>query len=237
MTSEDFVVDLLDRVYAVPRELRVLPLPYLPRLPELPPSGQFAAIEETGEEMVDASRFVRTFDIYAEAGFDVGPVHLVRRSVAEKLERVDAYLPSEFNLVIVEGFRTPELQQFLFERATAQHGEGARAYAADPSSTDGVVPPHSTGGAVDVTLEFGGRLLRLGTPVGQYTPDSALSSLEPTGRDPDRSLRRLLYLLMTKVGFVGISEEWWHYSYGDQEWAVQTGAARARYGTVVHQHG
>ena len=30
--------------------------------------------------------------------------------------------------------------------------------------------------------------------------------------------------------FVGLPDEWWHFSYGDQMWAKRTGAAAALYG-------
>jgi D-alanyl-D-alanine dipeptidase len=45
-------------------------------------------------------------------------------------------------------------------------------------------------------------------------------------------LRRLLYWTLRGAGMVGIREEWWHYSLGDQEWAAQLEARHARYGAV-----
>ena len=38
-----------------------------------------------------------------------------------------------------------------------------------------------------------------------------------------RDNRRLLYNLMTSVGFVNYRCEWWHYAYGERQWAVLTG--------------
>ena len=47
----------------------------------------------------------------------------------------------------------------------------------------------------------------------------------PEERDEEvRKNRRLLYHVMSAAGFVNYDGEWWHYSYGDRQWARQTGA-------------
>lgn len=46
-----------------------------------------------------------------------------------------------------------------------------------------------------------------------------------------RENRRLLYYVMSKAGFSQYEEEWWHFSYGDQFWAVKQGV-QAIYGAV-----
>ena len=38
---------------------------------------------------------------------------------------------------------------------------------------------------------------------------------------------------MTGAGFVNYPTEWWHWSYGDRYWALQSGQRVARYATVV----
>ena len=40
----------------------------------------------------------------------------------------------------------------------------------------------------------------------------------------------LLHWLMHDEGFVGHTDEWWHFSWGDQMWAKMTGASAAHYG-------
>ena len=48
-----------------------------------------------------------------------------------------------------------------------------------------------------------------------------------------RANRRILYWAMARAGFVNHPEEWWHYSWGDQAWAAQTGADAALYGLAA----
>ena len=37
---------------------------------------------------------------------------------------------------------------------------------------------------------------------------------------------------LASAGFSPLAEEWWHWSFGDQRWAVFRGADHARYGLV-----
>jgi D-alanyl-D-alanine dipeptidase len=98
-------------------------------------------------------------------------------------------------------------------------------------------PPHSTGGALDVTIRTikTGEPLFMGSTFDDPFPISMTEHFEINSGDPSttemaRAHRRLLYWAMTEAGFVNYPNEWWHYSYGDQEWAAQTGSPFAIYG-------
>jgi D-alanyl-D-alanine dipeptidase len=45
-----------------------------------------------------------------------------------------------------------------------------------------------------------------------------------------RAHREILGAALTSAGMVNYPTEWWHWSYGDRYWALETGAAAARYG-------
>jgi D-alanyl-D-alanine dipeptidase len=45
-----------------------------------------------------------------------------------------------------------------------------------------------------------------------------------------RGNRETLVTLMGKAGFMSYPGEWWHYSYGDREWAAYQGLKEAFYG-------
>ncbi len=47
-----------------------------------------------------------------------------------------------------------------------------------------------------------------------------------------RNNRRLLYKIMNSVGFLNYPGEWWHFSYGDQEWAANKKQNAALFGEV-----
>ena len=97
-------------------------------------------------------------------------------------------------------------------------------------------PPHVTGGAVDITLDAGAGPLALGTDFDSFEPAAGVAALE--GLDsPDAVLRRVLYWSLVSAGFAPYAQEWWHYSYGDQNWAIFTSQPQARYGEATESDG
>lgn len=48
--------------------------------------------------------------------------------------------------------------------------------------------------------------------------------------DQARTHRDILSTTLTAAGLVNYPTEWWHWSYGDRYWALETGAAVAHYG-------
>ena len=84
---------------------------------------------------------------------------------------------------------------------------------------------HSTGGAVDLTIVGpDGETLEMGTGFDEFNDATWTYAFEPdsgTGlvNDEARDNRRLLYNVMTEVGFTNLPSEWWHFDYGDGMWA------------------
>jgi zinc D-Ala-D-Ala dipeptidase len=179
----------------------------------------------------------------------------VRESVGVQLTAVDKRLRAQgLRLHLFDAWRPRAVQVYFHDvwmprelRARwptwseeAIREEAARYWAAptvDPASP----APHSTGGAVDLTIAWAdtGEHLFMG---GLFDDPTALSHLDRLERAYDdagsysmeeaRANRRLLYWLMTEAGFACFADEWWHYSYGDQMWAKTTGQAAAWYGPV-----
>jgi D-alanyl-D-alanine dipeptidase len=81
------------------------------------------------------------------------------------------------------------------------------------------VSGHPTGGAVDIILvdkqksdlDFGSSLYDLSSPLCHYF---ALGITKVAKQN-----RQLLRTIMMSVGFAPFDGEWWHFSYGDKEWA------------------
>ncbi len=235
MSGVDDLQQRLSQLYRDPAELAIdlFGIDWPPPVEDLAPSGGFAEIDECGAALVDSAEALATFDVYDEFGVGDEASHLVRDLVLSKLISVHESLPQPFGLVLIEGWRSQARQELLFAIAQQSAGDAATDYAADPRGVGGVVPPHSTGGAVDVTLSWNGHRLGLSTAVGIYDTRSSLTWLESSAESVARDLRRLLYHSMVAQGFVGIAEEWWHYSYGDQQWAVRTGAPAALFGSTT----
>ena len=82
---------------------------------------------------------------------------------------------------------------------------------------------HATGGAVDVTIvDKDGNECNMGSRFDEFTNRAHTDYYETRLNMRILWNRRFLYEAMTKAGFVNLPSEWWHYSYGDVLWAVET---------------
>ena len=111
-------------------------------------------------------------------------------------------------------------------------------YWAAPSAGDDAPSPHSTGGAIDLTIRWrNGDPLWMGSLFDDASAIANTAHFEGAATDAAfsfsaeeaRANRRLLYWLMRDAGFASNPNEWWHFSYGDQMWAQLTGAPAALY--------
>jgi len=105
-----------------------------------------------------------------------------------------------------------------------------------PSDDPLTPPPHSTGAALDLTLQdAAGREVDMGCPIDEMTdrawPDHYADATEERLRMFHEN-RLLLNQVMGAAGFSRHANEWWHFSLGDQMWAWTRGEAEAIYGGV-----
>lgn len=203
-------------------------------------------IEECGEAVIDVKKFgelelERT--IRNRDPGDPSTYFLLRDSVIKKLVEASKKLPPGIKLFIKEGLRTLDRQLQIFSAYANElcdkHSEWdeeriyneACKYASPPREN----APHSTGGAVDLTLiDASGKELDMGTEVNE-TPEESENRCftnTPNISEVAKQNRKLLIDLMTEAGFVNYSTEWWHWSYGDQYWAHQKKQPHAIYGSV-----
>lgn len=187
----------------------------------------------------------------------------LRRGVTERLLEAQRRLQDSHNgwrLAIFDGWRPVAVQHFMVEHTiTAECSargvdrqqpsperqaviEAVGRFWAPPSDDPATPPPHSTGGAVDLTLaDARGRPVAMGSAIdaiGEISePDhpGRLAQTLPPGPAREALLshqrhRDLLQQVMTGAGFAQHPGEWWHFSWGDQLWAWRSGAAQAVYG-------
>lgn len=178
----------------------------------------------------------KKFDMFPWTGFDI----LVRDSVARKLATANAALKIEgFGLKVVYGYRSPSVQkQYFDKRFKALRAENlglndeellrlTHSYVAVPDSAG-----HTLGAAVDITIgDCSGNECDMGTAIADYSDPMAIQSGAKVGASQTR-LRRLLQKVMLDAGFAPFLGEWWHFSYGDKEWAAYYGVSNALYGQV-----
>ncbi|MBI2984608.1 MAG: D-alanyl-D-alanine carboxypeptidase family protein [Candidatus Kerfeldbacteria bacterium] len=199
--------------------------------------------QENGESMVrlpaDILRlqYAKT-DMVPLLGHDM----FVRRRVAEKLIAIQRRLEAQdspYQLHIVYAYRAPAVQARYFQRALNQvqsanqslpleeQIELAHSMAAHPK-----VAGHPTGGAVDITLwnrgpqlpvDMGSDIAEYGDPAYTYYPHLT---------NERQKHRQYLQDLMVAEQFAPFLGEWWHFSYGDKEWAAYYRQPAARYGPL-----
>jgi zinc D-Ala-D-Ala dipeptidase len=182
------------------------------------------------------------------------PKLLLRRSVAEKLARVNArLLPLGLALHLFDAWRPRGVQAYFHDvwmpkelrrRGSKLDGAALAAeverYWAAPSENENLPAPHATGGAVDLTLYWkGAEALWMGSLFDDVTALAHRDRFETLdeefsfSNEEARANRRLLHWLMLEEGFAGHPDEWWHFSWGDQLWAALTGAPAAHYGPAA----
>ncbi len=182
------------------------------------------------------------------------PNLFLRRSVAAKLVEVNAWLASlGVELWLFDAWRPQAIQRYFHDvwfpdwlKQRNPHLEDqalvdeVEKYWAAPTAGRNSPSPHSTGGAVDLTLVFRGtrQPLYMGGIFDDLTPTAWTDGYEhgepaSMSEEEARANRRLLYWSMTEAGFANNPTEWWHYSWGDQLWARLMGNLAAHYGACV----
>jgi len=152
---------------------------------------------------------------------------LVRNSVAEKLARVANKLPKEYMLQIDSGLRDIKTQKALWDNRYKEFKKKnpslpeqqiykmTSSIVGDPDKTTST---HVTGGAVDIALTNAkGTEINLSEPFQKYYEEPQLKS-EKISQQAQK-LRMLLNKLMLEEEFAPNPNEYWHFSYGDRNWA------------------
>jgi len=214
--------------------LKVLPIPPYPEedWSKLPPP------EECGEELVDLAEVAPeiAYDaFYLKAGRPGAMERcLLRKTVAERLKQAAAYLPEGYSLLIYDVLRPLSVQRSLYEECLenmkASHPQASEEelielvdpFVAYPRTNPARPAPHTTGGAVDLTLCKDGIEVDMGTRFDDTSPKAWTRWLEEHDENPEaRDNRRLLYAAMTEAGFASYECEWWHFAYGERMWAMK----------------
>jgi len=175
----------------------------------------------------------------------------VRQSVGERLQAVNSRLAGAgLELYLFDAWRPQAVQRYfhdvwfpewLRKRQPDLAGpalvDEVEKYWSAPTAGTSSPSPHSTAGAVDLTLRFIGtrQPLFMGGLFDDVTEDAWTDSFERRQRftmsdDEACANRRLLYWVMSEAGFANNPTEWWHYSWGDQMWARLTEQPAAHYG-------
>ena len=181
----------------------------------------------------------------------------LREEVVKRLIKVSDYLKlknSSLYLLIYDSWRPVEVQEFMFNRAfdleckrlnisskkdterSSLIQKEVEKFWAYPTFDDRFPPPHSTGGALDITFsDKYGNIIDMGSDIDQMDDQSKpdfYKYIENEEAIVWNNRRNLLKEIMVRFEFVQHPNEWWHFSYGDQLWAWKNKKPNALYGKI-----
>ena len=162
----------------------------------------------------------------------------VRKSVYNKLIKVAKKLKSvnkHYRIVVVYGFREIKKQERYFNEILEEvKGKFANEMDMYEYIHEKIAVPsvsgHPTGGAVDVAIynEETKNILNFGTEILDFTSNRCYYKNEEISEEAKNN-RALLRNMMLEEEFAPYDGEWWHFSYGDKEWAFYYKKNKALY--------
>ena len=165
----------------------------------------------------------------------------VRKGVIERLKVASKQLkPLSLTFLVIYGYRHPKIQESRFLEILG----GLRSKNKNMSEEDlyslahnfvavPEVAGHPTGGAVDLTLlDKEGHELDMGTEISDFSDSEKITTFSTQTTKLQYQNRLYLRVAMMESGFVPFNGEWWHFSYGEKEWAFWNGARKSKYNQI-----
>ena len=186
---------------------------------------------------------------YQSLGADYGDrsPFMLREGAILALIKAETYLQClypNWRLLIFDAYRPIAVQKFMVDYTTQALSQKYKLALDDPQLQELVFtfwavpsdnplhpPPHSTAGAIDLTLMKDGIPIDMGAPIDESSERSFPDYFQTLNPEVHHH-RQILLKVMTYAGWVRHPQEWWHFSIGDQSWAWQKGAPCAYYGGI-----
>ena len=200
-------------------------------------------IQDCGEGLVPIPEDIFALECphpYQKLGAPYGKIspYQLRAGVLEALQKAQAKLQHQklgWQIKIFDAYRPVAVQRFMVDYTfqllhqqlpdenDSEIAQQVAKFWAQPSTHPEMPPPHSTGGAVDITLvnergetlDFGGKIDEISARSLPNFYQDATTTLEKTYHQR----RELLKTIMLSADFRQHPQEWWHFSLGDQMWA------------------
>ena len=220
-------------------------------------------IEESFEQMVEISTEFLRFNPHPyeklNAPYKNRSPFYVREGVLKQLLKAQVKLNSiknGYKLKIFDAYRPIEVQKFMIDydknRVSQEKYDSlfvnlkeiekndvecivSHFWSPISKNIDLNPPPHSTGGALDLTIvDDNGVELDMGSNIDELIDESASDFFIDTESIYDNN-RELLVEVMSFAEFIQLPTEWWHFSYGDQIWAAsfkKEKRVNAKYGMI-----
>jgi len=172
---------------------------------------------------------------------------LVRKSVVDKLIQAQEMLKKtypDYTLYVTYGYRSLEIQtQYFLEQLKkivstnnyfpnpADLYEEAQRFIAVPT-----VAGHPTGGAIDVVIkdERTNEVIDFGSKQYDFSTKDCYVFTNQISQEAINN-RMLLRNVLLSCGFAPYDGEWWHFCYGDREWAYYYNQPFALYNQIANK--
>ena len=161
---------------------------------------------------------------------------LIRKEVLNRLLEAKKYLPKNITFKIWDAYRPLALQEELYYKYKEkiitefnlenlnknEQDKFISNYVSLPIEDENIMPLHTTGGSIDLTLvhKHTKSELDIGVNFDEFSTLTNSAIFEQKGMNRKiRKNRRILYNAMIKAGFTNLPSEIWHYDYGNRAWA------------------
>jgi zinc D-Ala-D-Ala dipeptidase len=194
---------------------------------------EFIPIHETQDPLVELSSEDFILEpVYFYQGLSKTKKIYLRKTVVVKLLQIQKKL-RQYRFKIWDGYRQRSVQKNIYQKFWRelqnnhpdwngkQLADAVSIFVTDPDNPDRI-PPHATGGAVDLTLsDFAGNELDMGTGFDFFGKEAEPFYFEKSDIDEKiKNNRKLLQDAMIAENFALHTDEWWHFNYGNQLWAL-----------------
>lgn len=165
----------------------------------------------------------------------------IRKSIYNMMKAAQNHLPDGYHFMIYEAYRPLARQVALWNMATdyiekeyphaspQEKRDMTETFVADPYN--GIGSGHQACCAIDISLcDKTGKEYDMGTACQEISPLSNTYA-EGLGAEAVKN-RKILVEALEAEGFVNYSSEWWHFSYGDHQWAYLKGVSEAFFGPI-----
>ena len=156
------------------------------------------------------------------------------KEVYNKLLEASSYLPRGYSFKIWDAYRPFSLQEELYDKyskkiesvvnlesySNLEKQKFINHFVAFPDKN--YPPAHTTGSAIDITLIKDGKDVDMGCSFDEFSVRSYTNYYKDKNSTIHNN-RMILYNCMIKAGFTNIETEFWHYDYGNRNWAKETG--------------
>ena len=197
-----------------------------------------AKVKDSDEAMISLDDTDVSYSISDALPPSIGNQIYVREGLIPRLQKAQTIIADLFDggvLDVVYGYRSLTIQTAKYNDITESLKsdysgneliEAAHKFIAAPD-----VASHPTGGAVDVrVLDVNGGIINMSTNVHKLGNDSYV--FNPFISKEAWLNRQKLRIAMCTAGFAPFEGEWWHFSYGDREWATYYNKPYAIYNQI-----